>query len=71
MKVLAADDPAAAAEAMRLHIRSSMENALRRLEPFFQLQKVHPQTYSRTPKKRIPLEALLAPSPVSGNAAAL
>jgi len=71
MKVLAADDPAAAAEAMRQHIRSSMENALRRLEPFFQLQKVHPQTYSRTPKKRIPLEALLAPSPVSGNAAAL
>jgi DNA-binding GntR family transcriptional regulator len=62
MKVLVAGDPAAASDAMRKHIRSSMENALRRLEPWFQLQKVHPQTYSRTPKKRLVLETLLAQS---------
>lgn len=61
LKVLVADDPAAAADAMRKHIRSSMENALRRLEPYFQLQKVQPQTYSRAPKKLHALESLLAP----------
>lgn len=71
MKVLVAGDPAAAAEAMRQHIRSSMENALRRLEPFFQLQKVHPQTYARTPKKRIALETLLARPAGSSNSASL
>jgi len=60
MKVLVAGDPAAACDAMRGHIRSSLENALLRLEPFFQLQKAHPQTYSRTPKKRIAIETLLA-----------
>ena len=59
MKILVGDDPSAAAEAMRQHIRSSMANAMRRLEPYFQLQKVHPQTYSRTPKKRHELETLL------------
>jgi DNA-binding GntR family transcriptional regulator len=53
IKILVAADPPIAAEAVRKHIRSSMENALRRLEPWFQLQQVYPQTYSRTPKKRI------------------
>lgn len=57
MKILVGDDPAAAAEAMRRHIRSSMENAMRRLEPYFQSQKAHPQTYSRTPKKRLALDS--------------
>lgn len=71
MKVLVAGDPAAASEAMRRHIRSSMANALRRLEPWFQLQKVHPQTYARTPRKQIALETLLAQSAGSRNAAAL
>jgi DNA-binding GntR family transcriptional regulator len=71
MRVLVADGAAAASDAMRRHIRSSLESALRRLEPFFQLQKSHPQTYSRTPKKRIPLETLLAQSVRSGNAAAV
>jgi GntR family transcriptional regulator, rspAB operon transcriptional repressor len=71
IRVLAADDPAAAAEAMRQHIRSNLENALGRLEPFFQLQKTQPQTYSRTAKKRAALEALLAQSAGSGNCAAV
>lgn len=60
MKVLASADPATAAEAMRVHIRNGMEQALLSLEPYFELQKVHPQTYSRTPKKQIQLETLLA-----------
>ena len=70
MKVLIAGDPAAASDAMRRHIRAGRENALRRLDPWFQLQKVHPQTYARTPKKRIALETLLAHS-ASSNSAAL
>ena len=70
MKVLVAGDPAAASEAMRQHIRSSMENALQRLEPFFQLQKAHPQTYSRTPAKRLALESLRAQSAAAGESAA-
>src|SRR5579863_5928951 len=39
VKVLASGDPAAAAEAMRDHIRSSMENTIQRLEPYFRLRK--------------------------------
>jgi DNA-binding GntR family transcriptional regulator len=68
MKVLLEGDPSAAAEAMRGHIRSSMENTLLRLEPYFRLQQAHPQTYSRTPKKHISLESLMAES-VSATAA--
>jgi DNA-binding GntR family transcriptional regulator len=54
MKLLTNTDPTTAAEAMRQHIRSSMANALRRLEPYFRLQKEYPQTYSRS-LKRLPL----------------
>jgi len=53
LRILTADDPVAAGESMRKHIRSSMENAMRRLEPYFELQKMHPQTYSRTPRRRL------------------
>ena len=51
MKVLVGEDPGAAAETMRAHIRSSMANAMRRLEPWFRLHKEFTQTYSRTVKK--------------------
>lgn len=51
MKVLTGENPGAAAEAMRAHIRSSMANAMRRLEPWFRLHKEFTQTYSRTIKK--------------------
>lgn len=61
LRILTAADPPSAADAMRQHIRSSMENAMRRLEPYFQLQKVAPQTYSRTQKKRTALDTLAAP----------
>ncbi len=48
MKVLVGEDPRAAAETMRAHIRTSMANAMRRLEPWFRLHKEFTQTYSRT-----------------------
>jgi hypothetical protein len=35
---------------MRAHIRSSMANAMRRLEPYFRLEKQYTGTYSRTLK---------------------
>jgi DNA-binding GntR family transcriptional regulator len=69
IKVLAGDDPAAASEAMRQHIRSSMENALRRLEPYFEQQKVYPKTYSRTSKKRQVFVALSENRPSPGESA--
>jgi DNA-binding GntR family transcriptional regulator len=58
MKVLATESPAAASEAMRAHIRFSKENALRRLELYFRLQKEYPQKYTRT-KKALSLESFL------------
>jgi GntR family transcriptional regulator, rspAB operon transcriptional repressor len=57
MKVLVSADPAGAAEAMRIHIRSSMANAMRRLEPFFRVQKEYIRTYSRTMKSPEVLES--------------
>jgi DNA-binding GntR family transcriptional regulator len=59
MKVLVSDDPVAAGDVMRRHIRSSMENAMRRLEPYFQMQKMHPETYSRTPRRKSSIERLM------------
>lgn len=66
MKVLVSADPATAADAMRQHVRHGMLRALRSLEPYFELQKVQPQTYARTPNKRLHLATLLAPPAVSG-----
>ncbi len=71
MRVLVGDDPAAAAEVMRVHIRSGMANALRRLEPYFELQKTHSQTYSRAPMKPLPIDALLAEPATAGEAASV
>ena len=59
MKVLVTESAAAASEAMRAHIRFSMENALRRLELYFRLQKEYPQKYTRTTKKSLSLEMFL------------
>jgi DNA-binding GntR family transcriptional regulator len=59
IKVLIGDDPMAASDAMRSHIRFSRENALRRLELYFRIQEEFPQKYSRTTKKTISLETLL------------
>jgi GntR family transcriptional regulator, rspAB operon transcriptional repressor len=62
MRVLVNDSPAAAAEAMRAHIRESMEWALRRLEVFFRIQKEYPREYPRTGKKPLSLDLLLSES---------
>jgi hypothetical protein len=59
MKVLVSEAPEVAAEAMRAHIRFSKDNALRRLELYFRLQKEYPQKYSRTTKKSLSLESFL------------
>ncbi len=60
MKVLVTGTPAEAVEAMRAHIRFSMENALRRLELYFRLQQEYPQKYTRTTKKQsLSLESFL------------
>lgn len=59
IKVLVGQDPTAASDAMRSHIRFSRENALRRLELYFRLQEEYPQKYSRTTKKSPTLESLL------------
>jgi DNA-binding GntR family transcriptional regulator len=50
MKMLVGEDPGAAAEAMRAHIRCSLAKAMQRLEPWFRLNKEFTQTYSRTVK---------------------
>lgn len=60
MKVLINASPAAAGEAMRAHIRESMEWALRRLEVFFRIQKEYPREYPRTGKKPLSLDLLLS-----------
>jgi GntR family transcriptional regulator, rspAB operon transcriptional repressor len=60
MRVLVDNNPAAAAEAMRAHIRESMEWALRRLEVFFRIQKEYPREYPRKGKMPLSLDLLLS-----------
>lgn len=45
--VLVKREPVAAAEAMRAHINSALENTLRRLEPYFKLREANGTTYAR------------------------
>jgi DNA-binding GntR family transcriptional regulator len=52
VEVLVKGDPAAAAEAMRAHINSALQNTLHRLEPYFQLREVNGRTYARSLKSR-------------------
>jgi DNA-binding GntR family transcriptional regulator len=69
LKTLTGDDPVAAGEEMRKHIRASMQNAMRRLEPYFQMQQSYPQNYSRAPRKKFVLESLIDPENEGGIAA--
>ena len=62
MKVLVRGNPTAAGEAMRKHIRHTMECALLRLEVFFRLQHQYPREYPRTGNKPLALDLLLADS---------
>jgi DNA-binding GntR family transcriptional regulator len=71
MKVLTNESPSTAADAMRAHIRSSLENALRRLEPYFRLQKEYTQTYSRTARKPPAFESIPTEPAGAGEAASV
>jgi GntR family transcriptional regulator, rspAB operon transcriptional repressor len=61
--VLINGDPDAAADAMRVHIASSMQNTMQRLEPYFLLHKVNGKTYARSVKKQAKI-LLLEEDPV-------
>ena len=50
MAIIARRDAAAAAEAMREHVHSSMNRALERLKPYFDLSKDGVNTYTRKSK---------------------
>jgi DNA-binding GntR family transcriptional regulator len=45
--ILVKREPVVAAEAMRAHINSALENTLRRLEPYFKLRETDGTTYTR------------------------
>jgi DNA-binding GntR family transcriptional regulator len=46
--ILVTQEPVVAAEAMRAHINSALENTLHRLEPYFKLRESNGTTYART-----------------------
>ncbi len=71
MKVLVSADPATAAETMRAHIRSSMANAMRRLEPYFRLHTEYLHTYSRSMKRPPGLEPMTPMGGIQPEAAQL
>ena len=48
LRILASETPAAAAEAMRTHIRLNRERLMQSLEPFFRLHEQYKQTFFRT-----------------------
>ena len=52
IEVLAGGNPVAAAEAMREHINSALQNTLRRLEPYFELREANGRTYVRSLNSR-------------------
>ena len=52
MEALAGGDPEAAAAAMREHVRSSQQEALGRLSPYFKLQKTRGVRYTRSAKQQ-------------------
>lgn len=52
IEVLASGDPVAAAEAMRAHINSALQNTLQRLEPYFRLRETNGKTYVRSLNSR-------------------
>ncbi|HEX5230364.1 MAG TPA: GntR family transcriptional regulator [Bryobacteraceae bacterium] len=62
LKVLVGEDPIAAGNAMRKHIRFTMECALHRMEIFFRVQKEGHREYPRTGKRAISLDLLVADS---------
>ena len=62
LKVLVSGDSSAAGNAMRKHVRFTMECALRRMEVFFRVQKEGHREYPRTGKRAISLDLLVTDS---------
>jgi len=50
-KALANDTPARAAAAMRRHVRYSRQEALNRLQPYFEIRKASGRTFSRSARR--------------------
>jgi DNA-binding GntR family transcriptional regulator len=59
MKVLAAGDPMAAGEAMRVHIQNRREKTLASLQPYFEMRGKFADTFARTPKRQLSVEKLV------------
>ncbi len=55
IEALVKGDPAEAAEAMRVHITTSMEAILEDLEPYFRMGEEQGQTYARGKKNKTPI----------------
>ena len=51
---LCSGDPEVASQAMRKHIRSSLDRAVETLQPWFQLHSVSGTKYARTTRRRDP-----------------
>lgn len=62
LKVLTTASPVEAGEAMRAHVSFSMQNALRRLEFYFRIQRNYPDKYVRTANKSLSLDWLMSES---------
>jgi DNA-binding GntR family transcriptional regulator len=60
VEILVKRTPVEAAEAMRAHINSALENTLRRLEPYFKLREANGKTYARSATAARAQEAQLA-----------
>lgn len=69
IRALASGDPSAAAQAMREHIRCSMQNTIERLEPYFRLRKKYADTFSRTGKPHFSIESVAAAGELASEAA--
>jgi hypothetical protein len=52
LEALSSGDPCQATDAMREHVRSSQQEALRRLTPYFKLQKTRGTRYTRGVKNQ-------------------
>ncbi|HVZ83345.1 MAG TPA: GntR family transcriptional regulator [Terracidiphilus sp.] len=63
MRVVAGNDPDAAGEAMRMHIVRRRDRTLASLQPYFEQRGKFVETFSRTPKKQIPVKELIIDVP--------
>jgi DNA-binding GntR family transcriptional regulator len=57
VKVLCGGDPDKAAQAMRQHLKVSMQHTMDQLKPYFRLRKTNGRTFIRSEKRRLRLSA--------------